>query len=274
MVERRARADLLPDHARPRERAIADTDGRLEDVDVGLIRRVRDPLAAPEEYLKHLAWERSVDVWSSGWPVAVRRDVIVAAPAVHRQKGTRYAIARALAAMRVSVRFAEWFESTPNGKPYTFSVTALARSRLYGGSPVLDERVVREIHATVMRIKPLSRAFDLAVGVEITGEPALAAAGVGLLLDGHVVEAGPATDFAAEPALAAAGAGLLLDGHVAEAGPATGFAAEPALAAAGVGLLLDHRVADAGPATDFAAGPAIAAAGTAFLLLSVIAEAA
>ncbi len=168
----------------------------------------------------------------------------------------------------------EWHETTPRGRPYTFSVVALARSRLYGGSPVLDERVVRAIHATVMRVKPLSRAFDLAVGVELTAQPALAAAGVGLLLDHHVAEAGPATDFAADMSVAAAGVGLLLDHHVAEAGPATDFADDVGIAAAGMGLLIDHHLAEAGPATAFAAGPGLAAVGTAFLLLSVTAEAA
>jgi P2-related tail formation protein len=52
------------------------------------------PLGVDSNHSANLR-ERSVDVWSSGWPVAVRRDVIVAAPAVHRQKGTRYAVAHA-----------------------------------------------------------------------------------------------------------------------------------------------------------------------------------
>ncbi|WP_298959036.1 phage tail protein I [uncultured Methylobacterium sp.] len=276
MSERPERLDLLPDHATPRERALAGTDGRFEDIDADRVRRIGGPAVGdvPADYLPQRAWGASVDVWDPDWPEAVRRDVIAFAPEVHRYKGTPRSVTRALAALRVSTRMTEWHETTPRGRPYTFSVVALARSRLYGGSPVLDERVVRAIHATVMRVKPLSRAFDLAVGIELTAEPTLAAAGVGVLLDGHIAEAGPATDFAADMSVAAAGVGLLLDHRVADAGPATGFAAEPALAAAGVGLLLDHHLAEAGPATAFAAGPGLAAVGTAFLLLFVTAEAA
>ncbi len=180
----------------------------------------------------------------------------------------------ALEALQVTTRITEWWEQTPRAKPYTFDVLALARSRLYGGSPVLDERVLRAVYDTVMRTKPLSRAFRLSVGVELTGKVGVAAAGVAVVVDHRIVDAGPATGFAAEASVAAAGIAVVVDHRIVDAGPATGFAVDAGVAAAGVALMVDHRIADAGPATGFAADVGVAAAGVAFLFLSITAEAA
>jgi len=163
MTDRPARVDLLPSHAYPRERAIADTDGRLEDIDFDLIRRVRSPDETPEGFLAYLAWERSVDVWDPTWSIEIKRAVVTAAPVVHRYKGTRYAVEAALAALQVDARFEEWFDQVPRGPAYTFTVRANARARLYDG-PVLDARLIRVVYASIMRAKPLSRAFRLVVG--------------------------------------------------------------------------------------------------------------
>lgn len=163
MTDRPKRSDLLPSHAFPRERVIADTDGRLEDIDFDLIRRVRSPDEAPAGFLPYLAWERSVDVWDPQWPQAIKRAVVTAAPIVHRYKGTRYAVEAALGALQVDARFEEWFDQAPQGPAYTFTVKAYARARLYDG-PVLDARLIKVVYASIMRTKPLSRAFKLVVG--------------------------------------------------------------------------------------------------------------
>ncbi|GJD93354.1 phage tail protein I [Methylobacterium iners] len=154
---------VLPGDATPLELAIADTEGRLDDIDMDEIRRVRSVADAPAVYLKHQAWERSVDVWDPLWPEDIKRAVIEAAPIVHSYKGTRYAVRIALAALKADTVITEWWEESPRGVPYTFAVKAYARARLYEG-PVLDDRLIRVMFTSIMRAKPASRAFGFTVG--------------------------------------------------------------------------------------------------------------
>ena len=173
------RDDAQPSNATPLEISIAQTTGRLDDLDMDLPRRVASPDIAevPEPFLAHRAWGRSVDVYDPAWPVEVRRDVIAVAPEVHLHKGELYAVRKALAALRVDAEVTQWWQTAPKGRPYTFEVRAFARARLYDG-PLLDARLIRVIYATVLGTKPLTRAFDLTIGVGYGGA-AGAAAGAG-----------------------------------------------------------------------------------------------
>lgn len=172
----KVRDHILPGNATPLERAIADTDGRLDDIDTDLVRRVGGPDIAevPAPFLSRRAWGRSVDVWDPTWPEGVQRAVIEAAPIVHARKGTLFAVRTALDALRISTHIVQWWETTPRGEPYTFKVTAYARDKIYDGAVILDPRLVKVAFATVMRTKPLSRAFDFSVGAGFTGSLGLA----------------------------------------------------------------------------------------------------
>ena len=162
MTDPVTRPTLLPPNATARELAIEGADAAIGDLDVTQITQARDPLQTPLALLPRLAWERSVDVWDPNWPESVQRAVVVAAPEVHRHKGTVGAVQAALAAFSVDADIAEWWQESPPGPAYTFSVTAYARARLYDG-PVLDARLIRSVFASVLHAKPLSRAFDLKV---------------------------------------------------------------------------------------------------------------
>jgi phage tail P2-like protein len=240
------RPRLLPNKfSRPFTDAIADVDGRLDDIDVSIVRDVKDPERAPAEFLPYLGNEKSVDVWDPNWVEGIKRRVIAAAPLVHAYKGTRFSIERALAALRVGTVITEWWERTPHAAPYTFDVLALVGARAYPDGPILDDRIVRAIRDTVMRTKPVSRGFSLAVGVEMEATPAIASAGVALVVDHRVADAGPATTFEARASVAAAGVALLVDHRTADAGPATGFAAEAGLVSVGLALLILPVTAEA-----------------------------
>lgn len=158
------RDDAQPGNATALEVSIAQTTGRLDDLDTDLPRRVgsSDIDEVPEPYLAHRAWSRSVDVYDPAWPVQIRRDVTEAAPEVHLHKGELFAVRRALAALRVDAEVRQWWETEPKGQPYTFEVRTFARARLYDG-PLLDERMIRVVYAAIDRAKPLSRAFALNV---------------------------------------------------------------------------------------------------------------
>ncbi len=155
----------------PRERAIGEANAAVAEVDHDIIRRAGSPDIAevPAEYLPARAEARSVDVWDPLWPDDIKRAAIEAAPAVHRHKGTVYAVKRALAALKIDAVVTEWWQTVPRGAPYTFKVTAYARARLYDG-PLLDARLIAVAYTAVLRAKPESRAFDFAIGAGF-GEP-------------------------------------------------------------------------------------------------------
>ena len=163
-----ARDLLLPSHARPRERAIGGADAAVGDLDTDVVRRAGGPVVSeiPPEYLKERAYGASVDVWDPAWPDDVKRAVIAAAPEVHRHKGTVYAVKTALAALGIAAEVEEWWQTTPRGAPYTFTVRAYVSGSLYGGA-FLDVRMVRVAYASVMRAKPSSRGFDMFVGLRL-----------------------------------------------------------------------------------------------------------
>ncbi len=172
------RPDLLPSNATPRERAIADADAAIGDIDVSPVIAARDPARAPLPVLSRLAWERSVDVWDPVWPEDIKRAVTIAAPEVHRHKGTVYAVKTALAALQVDATVTEWWQEVPRKAPYTFAVRAYARARLYDG-PILDTRLIRVVFASILRAKPESRAFDLTIGAKFPNTLGLAGVALG-----------------------------------------------------------------------------------------------
>ena len=155
---------LLPANATVLERVIEAAQARLADVPVP-VDQLWDPWRCPAELLPWLAWAWSVDEWDPAWPEEVKRRVIAAAPEVHRLKGTRAAVERALQAIGVVADIVEWWQRQPAGVPGTFSVTAWVNEQLAAGGAVLTDKVQRQIDAIVRRTKPVSRAYDLLVGV-------------------------------------------------------------------------------------------------------------
>lgn len=231
MSDRPPRQQILDDGATRRELAIADTDGRLDDIDTDLIRRVKSVDEAPADFLPYLAWERSVDVWRSSWPEDVKRRVIKAAPIVHRYKGTRFAVVTAVGALGVKATFTEWWEASPRAAPYTFEVVALANERAAGGGPLITPELTLDIRAAIMAAKPLSRAFDLKVGVSYSSRLGVAGVAQGLQATTTAARASPPTQPAIGAGVAALAAGLQVFVPSASAAPPTTPAASCSVAA-------------------------------------------
>ena len=115
-------ADLLPSTATAWMRVHAALDhARVWPIDTDVIRRAKRPDVCDPSLLPHLAWEFSVDDWSPDWSEAEKREAILAAPAIHRRKGTPWAVEEA-AGVWTSARVSEWFEY--GGAPYRFRVEA------------------------------------------------------------------------------------------------------------------------------------------------------
>jgi phage tail P2-like protein len=211
---------LLPPNATALERAVEAAQARLSDVPVP-VDTLWDPWRCPSALLPWLAWAWSVDEWDAGWPEEIKRRVIAAAPEVHRLKGTRAAVERALKAIGVIADIAEWWQKSPQGQPGTFSLTAWVNVQLEAGGAVLTDKVQHQIGNIIERTKPLSRAYSYEVGALFGDDLALADAAAALQAASPAIEAGRNTDMAGHLAAADAAAALEAATPVIEAGRET-----------------------------------------------------
>lgn len=123
------------------------------------LRTLWNPSTCPAELLPFLAWAFSVDVWEADWPEATKRAVIAESFAVHRIKGTRLAVEKALAAMGITVTLTEWFEQQPTTQPGTFR----ARLHLNDNRDVADQlsgAFYQQIHHAIQSAKNLRSHYD------------------------------------------------------------------------------------------------------------------
>lgn len=114
---------LLPPNSTATERATECAVARMADLPVPL-RSLWDPATCPAELLPWLAWAWSVDTWSDSWTIEQKRHVVASAYDVHRVKGTRHALQRALNSLGYGVTLVEWFEDSEPADPYTFRLIA------------------------------------------------------------------------------------------------------------------------------------------------------
>lgn len=112
---------LLPINATKQERDIEATMSRISDVPVP-VRDMWSPDECPPEVLPWLGWQFSVDAWSADWSDAQKRQAIKDSFFVHKHKGTIGAVKSALASLGFDARIQEWFNRTPVGAPYTFTL--------------------------------------------------------------------------------------------------------------------------------------------------------
>lgn len=88
----------MPPNATEAERAFAGAMGDALTIGVP-IRDIWSPERCPAAFLPWLAWTFSVDQWDRDWPDTTKRAVIAESLSVHRSKGSRGSIERALAAL-------------------------------------------------------------------------------------------------------------------------------------------------------------------------------
>jgi len=74
----------------------------------------------PEEVLDWLAWQFHVEGYDLAKTVEEKRNLVKNAIELHRYKGTRYAVEKALSTLNLGGKVKEWFEY--GGKPYRFKV--------------------------------------------------------------------------------------------------------------------------------------------------------
>ncbi|EBO9661224.1 phage tail protein I [Salmonella enterica subsp. enterica] len=141
----------------------------LTGLPVQLIRWIKNPDLCPAEYLAWLAWGRNIAGWDDAWPEAKKREAIRQAYDSHCQRGTVGAVTRATEGVAFPVAVTEWFNQSPPGEPYTFSLD------IQQGNAPVSQQDISSLVSAVSRAKNLRSRF----GVVVRGESRAAVCGVG-----------------------------------------------------------------------------------------------
>lgn len=162
-----SREHLLPPGATQLERYLAATTGRLSQLPVQ-IDSLWDPSRCPAQLLPWLAWATSVDIWFDNKDDPVqqvnrRRALIRNNAFVHKHKGTRAAIQKALDAFsNVSITLTEWWQQNPPGAPHTFQLDLLVNNNASGvGNAQLSKKITQTIDA----IKPVRSHYSFTISI-------------------------------------------------------------------------------------------------------------
>lgn len=121
--------DLVPDSIKDDDQVSAAIDALDKEIQkVSALCEVPRLISRIDELsgdaLDHLAWQFRVDAWRSDLPAKNKRDLLRGAIAIHRKKGTPWAVEQAMDATGVPVELEEWFEY--GGDPYYFRVRVKA----------------------------------------------------------------------------------------------------------------------------------------------------
>lgn len=123
----------------------------------------------PGSLLPHLAEQFNV-FGDAGWDLALtdedRRTLIKGAIELHRIKGTRHSVQRALELIGVVALITEWWQREPKGLPHTFSVAVSLRAQPVN-SPVIDAARVDDIRRAVSFWKPVRSHFTMSMALDL-----------------------------------------------------------------------------------------------------------
>ena len=145
---------LLPPNASELEREIEQAAARPVPV---TIKAFWNPDRIPRGLMPWLAWEWSVDTWSSAWDDATKRAVLRDSARYHRRKGTRRSVIDAITALGSNITLKEWHEYSPARQPYTFDVVVDSLTGTSSG--VLQEQLIDAIE----QAKPVRAHFTVSV---------------------------------------------------------------------------------------------------------------
>lgn len=210
---------LLPAHLSELERDLDAAIARIGDVKIP-IATLWNPWNCSIEVLPFLAWALSVDQWRSDWPETVKRRVVASSLDVHRIKGTRPAVERALSALGVTVELTEWFEADPPQPPGTFNMVAWANENITPEqSGVLNQTLYDQLVEAVNNAKNTRSHFTFQVGAQFGPSPvrvAGALSGLGALAHRSAPAVQPPLESQAGVAVAMVGKGVGVTRHTGE----------------------------------------------------------
>ena len=117
--------------------------------------------------LVHLAEQFNV-LGDAGWELAdnddKKRALLLEAIALHKRKGTPYAVKRALQLLGVNATLTEWFAMQPLGTPHTFVVDAQVTEQP-ADAPAINPLRSAQIQRVIRYWKPARSHFQLRLGI-------------------------------------------------------------------------------------------------------------
>lgn len=132
----RVYSPLLPPNQTRLEASLANAAAMAHTPEV--LARLWDAQRCPVELLPWLAWALSVDEWDEAWTEAQKRAQVLGAIALHRKKGTPWAVKQAL--QRAGVEMARLIERIDGAHWAEFDVDISVVDR-----PLTEETITRAV---------------------------------------------------------------------------------------------------------------------------------
>ncbi|MGE8068315.1 phage tail protein I [Pseudomonas sp. NPDC089569] len=152
------RPSLLPANSSALERALDIGFGSLLDRIAPPFPELMDPTATPSAFLPYLAADRGVSEWCSEADETEKRLTVELAWPTARQAGTRQALENAARGLRLRPEVRAWYEQTPVGQPYSFSVRAFTEAPY---NEAIDARLDRRLASAKSERDTLSVSVGL-----------------------------------------------------------------------------------------------------------------
>lgn len=125
------------------------------------------------DILPWMAWGVGKRTWSTEWPEATRRALVRTAIPTARRMGSVQSVNDVLAAFGGALTIREWWEMSPPGPPFTFSVVL----NLNGATgDTVTARYVEEVAEEIRWVKPARAHFNVAQSIQATGDLAIVGA--------------------------------------------------------------------------------------------------
>jgi phage tail P2-like protein len=160
---------LLPANSSPLEKAVDLGFGQLLERVTPPFPELMDPTQTPADFLPYLAADRGVSEWSASAADAEKRATVKLAWPTARQAGTRKALENAAKGLQLIPEVWAWYEQSPRGKPYSFSL------RAYSELPYSEEIDAR-LDRRLADAKSERDIFTVTVGLSAFGSHSIGAA--------------------------------------------------------------------------------------------------
>jgi phage tail P2-like protein len=123
------------------------------------------------EQLPWLAWGVGKRTWNAEWPEAIRRSIVRTAIPTARRMGSVQSVRDIVAAFGGQLAIREWWELSPKGPPFTFSIVLTLNGQT---GEAVTARFVEEVVAEISRAKPARAHFTFTQGLSFAGAAAIA----------------------------------------------------------------------------------------------------
>lgn len=161
---------LLPPNSTDFEKNVVEVTAKNTALPVQ-IRTLSSIDTAPDQFLSFLAWQYSVDSWDTDWQPSIQRTLIKKSFRQHQIKGTITAIREVLNQFGYTAKFVEWWQTSPQGTPGTFTL------ELTLNGLEMSESVYQELNRLIADAKPVSRYLtNLTININPYCQPRIACA--------------------------------------------------------------------------------------------------